>query len=57
MASSPEPMSHNECAVVAHGSELRNFAKGRERWWAAVKADQRMPAREELTDAEQAPAE
>ncbi|SEH03830.1 DNA-binding transcriptional regulator, ArsR family [Nonomuraea solani] len=38
-------------------TELHDRAKGRERWWDIVKADRRMPAREELTDAEQDLAE
>ncbi|MFG1710425.1 ArsR/SmtB family transcription factor [Nonomuraea sp. M3C6] len=38
-------------------TELRDRAKGRERWWDVVKADRRMPAREELTAAEQDLAE
>ncbi|MEU8357164.1 helix-turn-helix domain-containing protein [Nonomuraea sp. NPDC048882] len=38
-------------------TELRERAKGRERWWDVVKADRRMPAREDLTDAEQDLAE
>ena len=33
-------------------TELRDRAKGRERWWEAVKADRRMPAGDDLTDAE-----
>jgi DNA-binding transcriptional ArsR family regulator len=38
-------------------TELRERAKGRERWWDAVQADRRMPARDDLTDADQALAE
>ena len=38
-------------------TELHERAKGRERWWDAVKADRRMPARDELTGAEQDLAE
>jgi DNA-binding transcriptional ArsR family regulator len=38
-------------------TELRERAKGRERWWDAVAADRRMPARDELTAAEQDRAE
>lgn len=38
-------------------TELRDRAKGRERWWDAVKADRRMPARDDLTAAEQDLAE
>jgi DNA-binding MarR family transcriptional regulator len=38
-------------------TELRERAKGRERWWDVVKADRRTPAREDLTDVEQDLAE
>lgn len=38
-------------------TELRERAKGRERWWDAVQADRRMPARDDLTAAEQDLAE
>jgi DNA-binding transcriptional ArsR family regulator len=38
-------------------AELRDRAKGRERWWDVVKADRRMPASEVLTAAEQDLAE
>lgn len=38
-------------------TELRDRAKGRERWWDIVKADRRMSAREELSDAAQDLAE
>jgi DNA-binding transcriptional ArsR family regulator len=38
-------------------TELRERAKGRERWWEAVQADRRMPARDDLTAAGQALAE
>lgn len=38
-------------------TELRDRAKGRERWWDVVKGDRRMPPREELTESEQDLAE
>src|SRR4051794_33531055 len=38
-------------------TELRERAKGRERWWGGVQADRRMPARDDLTDAGQDLAE
>ncbi|NRQ39354.1 helix-turn-helix transcriptional regulator [Nonomuraea sp. NN258] len=38
-------------------TELRDRAKGRERWWDVVQADRRMPDRDELTTAEQDLAE
>ena len=38
-------------------TELRERAKGRERWWDAVQADRRMPARDDLTAAGQTLAE
>lgn len=38
-------------------TELRDRAKGRERWWSLVKADRRMPSRDQLTESERELAE